>query len=285
MVKSLAWWTAYTGATLVSPLLYIPGFNVYRIVFDLMHTLDLGVMQDIASSLLWQLTEDKADGGIYDGDSKSSRFATAYNDYCEWVKRENLPAAAKARRFKHSQWRKDNKFPSISQQVMKAATLRSFQYYLLEKCFEPSAMTTEAGCMRAAMMREFVAADVVMRGASKFLTADQRAKLIDHFEGALVAYGWLAAWAAHSDLNLYPVHPKAHALLHIAIDFGVNPRRTACYLDEDMVGRSKRIYNGCHGASAPRRSLERYLIIVGLRWISVIRRHRLAALRDYNRGA
>ena len=158
--------------------------------------------------------------------------------------------------------------------------LRSFQYYLLEACLRPLAMRTEAGCMRGAMMREFVAADLVMRKAGKFLDLNQRNQLIDHFENALLAYNWLSTWAERNFLKLYPMKPKIHALQHIAMDFGLNPRRTTCMLDEDMVGRAKRIYNGCHSDSAPYRSLQRYLIIVGLRWTAALRRVRLARLRE-----
>jgi hypothetical protein len=279
LVDSLAWWTSYVGGKPVSPLVYVVGFNVYRIVFDLMHTLDLGMMQDCASSVLWQLTEAKKDGGVWDGDSTQDRFNAAYIEYSAWVKRQRLPA--KARRFKSSQWRRgDRYYPSISQLVMKAAMLRSFQYFLLEACLKPAAMETEVGCIRAAMMREFVAADEVMRRAGKFLTLDQRAKLIDHFESALVSYNWLSSWAESENLVLYPVKPKCHALLHIGLDFGMNPRQAVCMLDEDMVGRCKRLYNGCHGSSAPKRSLERYLIIVGLRWIAALRNFRIRAIRN-----
>jgi hypothetical protein len=240
-----------------------------------------GVMQDCASSVFWQLTAAIEDGGIYDGDSRDARFAAAYNDYSEWVRRQRLPS--KARRFKKDQWRKGSQYPSISQQVMKAAVLRSFQYYLLEACLRPEAMRTEVGCMRAAMMREFVSADIVMRAAPKFLEPSQRAKLIDHFEGALLAYNWLSNWAAGENQRLYPMKPKCHALQHIAMDFGVNPRRTMCYLDEDMVGRAKRIYNGCDGRTAPHRSLQRYLIVIGIRWLSALRRIRIAALQRRGR--
>ena len=157
-VDSTAWWTAYTAGVLVSPLVYIPGFDVWRLAYDLMHVLDLGVMQDCAASVLWQLTEPATAGGIFDGDTRKDRFDAAYRDYSRWVKRQRLPA--KARRFKHEQWRnRGTDFPSVSQQVMKAAQLRSFQYYLLEACVRPEAMTTDVGSMRAAMMREFVAAD------------------------------------------------------------------------------------------------------------------------------
>lgn len=119
-----------------------------------------------------------------------------------------------------------------------------------------------------------------MRQAGKFLTTAQRQGLTQHFEGALLAYSWLSSWAAGAGFNLYPEKPKMHALLHIAMDFGVNPRRTVCMLDEDMVGRAKRIYDACHGGSAPKRSLQRYMIIIGLRWTAALRRFRVNRLRE-----
>ena len=159
LVNSIAWWTAYTAGALVSPLVYIPGFDIWRLVFDLMHVLDLGVMQDCAASVMWTLTEAPEDGGIYAGHDRRSRFDAAYCDYVDWTRRQRLPS--KARRFRQHQWCKGTDYPTISQQVMKAAQLRSFQYYLLEAVLRPAAMTTEPGCMRAAMMREFVAADAL----------------------------------------------------------------------------------------------------------------------------
>ena len=125
--------------------------------------------------------------------------------------------------------------------------------------------------------------DILMRGAGKFLSTDERQALTRHFESALLAYNWLASWADREGHYLYPERPKLHALLHIAMDFSMNPRRVTCMLDEDMVGRSKRIYNACHPTSAPQRSLMRYLIIVGLRWTAVLRRLRMDYLRR-NRG-
>ena len=124
-----------------------------------------------------------------------------------------------------------------------------------------------------------------MRGAGKFLTRDERSALIDRTEKALLAYNALAVESYDADVALYEVKPKHHALLHLAIDFGLNPRRTSCYLDEDMVGRAKRIYVGCHGLSAPKRSLQRYIIIIGLRWTAAIRKLRLAQARRDSIGA
>ena len=55
---------------------------------------------------------------------------------------------------------------------------------------------------------------------------------------------------------------------------GVNPRRTTCYADEDMVGKVKTIVSKCHGSTAGRRSIDRYANLVGTIWWK-----RLAELR------
>jgi hypothetical protein len=53
---------------------------------------------------------------------------------------------------------------------------------------------------------------------------------------------------------------------HMATDYPCNPRAKTCYQDEDMVGRVKEIYSSTHGATAVLRTIQRYCIIVGLRW-------------------
>ena len=125
-----------------------------------------------------------------------------------------------------------------------------------------------------------------MRRAGKFLKPDERAALMNHFENALLSYNALAVGSVEAGKKLYPLIPKHHAMVHIAFDFSLNPRRTSCYQDEDMVGRCKRLYNGCYGGhTAPKRSLQRYIIMIGLRWTAAIRRLRLARARRLRDGA
>ena len=64
--------------------------------------------------------------------------------------------------------------------------------------------------------------------------------------------------------KLYKLIPKFHALTHY-YDTRLNPRRVTCYQDEDMVGRMKKIYVRCHGNTAPRASLQRYRVMIGIR--------------------
>jgi hypothetical protein len=43
---------------LVSPLLFLIGFNIWKVVFDIMHCLDLGLLQPAVASSMWELVED-----------------------------------------------------------------------------------------------------------------------------------------------------------------------------------------------------------------------------------
>lgn len=97
---------------------------------------------------------------------------------------------------------------------------------------------------------------------------------------ALVFYNALASESVRLWTHLWAVVPKHHAVTHMVYDAqGVNPRAATCYQDEDMVGRVKRIYVACHGATAPKRTLQRYIILQGVRW-----RDRLLRLRTATTG-
>lgn len=152
------WWLLMTAGVLVSPFLFIPGFHLFRGMFDIMHTLDLGIYQKGSASTLWELTESLEDGGVFAGEDRDERLEEAYRSYCRWVDRNKLPDRAK--KFKKGQWKpKGAKYPSITQTAMKAATLRSFQYWLFEICCTERATRTDRGVTRAAMYRGFVSAD------------------------------------------------------------------------------------------------------------------------------
>jgi hypothetical protein len=157
---------------------------------------------------------------------------------------------------------------------MKAAATRTFQYWLEEVCARPEAATSDRGIMRAALWHTLCNADRVWRKAGKWPTVEESSAAKTAMLDALAAYA-----ALHDPVKkLYQRLPKGHAMMHIAMgDFGVNPRRTQCYKDEDQVGRCKRLYQGCHANSAPNRSLVRYIVVQGLRWTQEIRMLRLRA--------
>ena len=62
--------------------------------------------------------------------------------------------------------------------------------------------------------------------------------------------------------------PKNHLITHLMYDQApqANPRRVLCYADEEMVGKMKRIMERCHGSTAGRMGMHRYIILAGVRW-------------------
>lgn len=251
---------AATGT--VSPLLGIPGFNIWRVQFDIMHTLDLGVLTHALPSALTELT---ATADVFPAKTREGRLAQATQSYQVWCKANKIASAAK--KFT-TRWC-EGPYPCIGQFQAKAAAIRSMVYWFKVICGR--AATTLHGSLRATMMNSFVEADEIMRRSGRHLPPEAQVQLAKAMERALCAYNALAAEAIEADVRLWKLLPKHHAMTHIAYDNGgTNPRKVSCYLDEDMVGRMKRIYCMCHGSTAPRTSLQRYIILCGLRWKSVL---------------
>jgi hypothetical protein len=142
-------------------------------------------------------------------------------------------------------------------------------YWLAEICTKHA--HDEHDHLVSAMLSSFVAADVVCREAGRHFTAHQKAEFGKCIENALLANNALASEAAEQGRRLWKLLPKHHALMRIAFDFELNPRRVQCYADEDMVGRAKRLYVRCHGGTAPEKCLLRYAILRGARWWDSLR--------------
>ena len=94
--------------------------------------------------------------------------------------------------------------------------------------------------------------------------------VVDQF---LADYTWLGVQADRLHLFLFSGVPKLHWLWHMAHRAHyLNPRRAACFIDEDFVGRVKKIAVRCTAASAlhrvPTYVMQKYrwlLHMIGLR--------------------
>ena len=111
----------------------------------------------------------------------------------------------------------------------------------------------------------FCEADRICRRVGRYFAAEQHAEFCGWLEVGLRSANELAAVALMRKWELYKLIPTFHALTHY-YDTRLNPRRATCYQDEDMVGRMKKIYVRCHGKTAPRASLQRYRVMIGIRW-------------------
>ena len=232
--------------------------------FDIMHTMDLGILQYIIPSALAELVAPRDHGGLWDGANRAARVAAASADYRDWCDRHHVPTQYRAKAITES-WVKGD-YPKVSMVHAKAAAMRRMTQWISGLCDTASA--GQHGARRAMLFRKLVQADRLLADSGRFLTpasADLYGSLV---ETALAVYGQLSSEAFAADIRLWPITPKFHAMQHIAYDQARmhNPRRVHCYSDEDMVGKSKRIYIRCHGTTAPQRGLQRYALLQNMRW-------------------
>ena len=208
---------------------------------------------------------------MFVGASRGARYKDAFRKYRAWCRTRHVKSVIR-KPFAVKVWRgTSTKYPRISQIQAKAAALRTMAYWLDSVCREHA--VDEHGADRATMIANFVKFDKVCRRNGRHLRASEHLLLCRYLEAALVSYNHLAVGAAQAGRKLYKVIPKFHAITHY-YSIGINPRRVSCYQDEDMVGRMKRIYVRCHGATAPRRALQRYAVLACIRWWDVLRQLR-----------
>ena len=76
----------------VSPLLRIPGFCIWHVRFDIMHTLDLGVLTHALPSALTELT---AEADVFNARTREERLQLATRSYRAWCAYNNVDSVAK----------------------------------------------------------------------------------------------------------------------------------------------------------------------------------------------
>ena len=252
------WMSMYTAAAIVSPLLFILGFHVSRVLFDILHCLDLGVYQVAVPSAMKELTARK---DVWPGNTIAARFKAASTDYKIWRKQKRIKSYT-PKPFVAKAWLK-HKPPRVTQLTIKGAALRNMVTWIATVCNEHA--SDDHGKLRAYMFNNFVEADRVCRSAGRHLTPQQHKQLNTALENALQAYNALAAESVIAKTKLWKLLPKHHAITHV-YDVPINPRRTACNQDEEFVGLCKKVYVSCHGTTAPIRCLQRLSIALCLRW-------------------
>ena len=130
-----------------SPLLQMPAFNIWKVQFDCMHTVDLGVLQHAIPSALQELC---ASGAHFEGTTIEQRVRAASVAYKEWCSANRV--SAKARRIT-VHWLQ-GPWPSISQVHCKAAALRRMVGWMAAVCGEASA--SNPGDMHARWRHSFL---------------------------------------------------------------------------------------------------------------------------------
>ena len=221
-----------------SPLLEIPGFNIWRVWADVMHTMDLGILQWANASALFALT-DKAD--VWVAPKRKARLYKAHEDYLSWSAVNGCGKTAP--RFEEKKLRPStHAYPCFTQRQRKASSLRAMQYWLHDVCAAAAREHPSDGyVLMAGLFENLVRLDVITRRADRYLNDSEAEMVAEAREKALCAYNALADLAIRQNEYLWKFVPKFHMCTRIFYDMApfANPRRVHCYADEDMVGKGK----------------------------------------------
>ena len=256
--------TGWASKTPVSPLCEIPGFSIWRCMFDLMHTLELGLLQRVVPAALQGLLgiapgradEPEEESVWLPGRNLKARCAAATADYLAWCRRNKISSSSRVKRIT-PRWLR-GQWPTISQEHAKAAALRAMLPWVVTHTAARRRATRHHKLRHRALAGLLHMDSIYGNGKQRFLSMEQATTAQQAALAALRALAELRALAPGGPWHLVP---KAHALQHIVMDCaGGNPRAVHCYQDEDFIGRVKAIYVSCHGRTAPMRAVQRYCL-------------------------
>ena len=264
-------YNAWASRTPRSPLTTLPGFSIWRCQFDLMHVLELGILQRAIPAALQGLmgikpgsspqTVDLAGSAFCqsaEGRSRQGQCLAATKAYLQWAQRTMLPHSSRIKKISE-RWVR-GAYPDVSQEHAKAAAMRAMLPWVagVAEGQRTRMANDRVAALRATLLTELAKMDECYKGQPRFLSRAVEARAQAHCTAALEALRDLATSLPRGPFKLTP---KCHALLHISWDSAMqNPRHAHCYQDEDFVGRTKRTYVRCHGATAPLRTIQRYAL-------------------------
>ena len=156
----------------------------------------------------------------------------------------------------------------MTQHMAKGAATRHMVRWILSVLMRPGVSTTPIQLVRLALFEKWTTFEVICARTGRYFSPADLKSLQDSVEAALVAQNALHAHAlANNSLHWHQL-PKNHSASHMAFEFCplANPRKIHCYPDEDMIGKMKRLMSKCHGKTAGRMGVLRYIILAGTRW-------------------
>ena len=122
------------------------------------------------------------------------------------------------------------------------------------------------GCVTA--MAKFITG---LDRAGDFLTDDEAIQISDAGLAYLRQYAFLARRSLAKRESLWKIRPKHHYFHHMVLNVRVqkvNLSRTQCFHGEDFMGKTKNLARRCHRRSVQNRALERYIQLIGARWMA-----------------
>jgi len=164
-------------------------------------------------------------------------------------------------------------FPELSS-CFRAMRVLQINKFLCRKCVElaeKASATDELARLRGTLAWSYLSYHNTLDTASLFLT-DVEVLAFDRATN-LFNMTLMKLVATDPQKHVWRARPKHHGLDHLAITLihvsKLNPKKTSCLLEEDFLGKLKKIGIGCRGGdclSMTSRFFDRYLLELAIRW-------------------
>ena len=232
-----------------------------------MHTVHLGIGQDLCGSLLAELlllSEEQAPGMPADKILRS-----LWMDFCTWCSNNKIKRPSKPFSVRLIGWGKSRQAYAILSNGVKAAQVKILISWLAKAVQEMPGQNAWRFRLRAVCAWGLAKFLHVCDNAS-FFFSDEECDSMSHAANCfLMCYQQLAVDSLAANKKMYKCRPKHHyfdELWRAAKSNKKNPRHHHCFMDEDYVGRISKLGKNTHRGQVALRTLQRYSLYMKSLW-------------------
>ena len=246
----------------VSEVFGLPGFRLEHITADLMHCVDLGIVQYLLGNVIWELCFVEMKGLITKPNPILGEMMVMFRIASKALSKGlTIEYKCPISSLTIGMLRKDTKAPKMKTKAAEGRKLVPVVRWILENMFKQESAHEKLryNCVKAIDM---------------FYTClDVPASIFDPKSCALYARRHISLWAElglealdnlshqHSGWVSFRYYPKHHLTLHCVEDQVANsgnPRRNWCYMDEDAIGKAVAVAEELHAKTLHRSVVERH---------------------------
>ena len=211
------------------PIWTIPGLNIFNVLFDMLHMMDLGVSAHVIGNVLDVfLRDDRL------GPNQDARLSVIWSRIREMYKRKNSPTRLghlTASMFKGG----DNKYPQLS---CKGNECRHLLPVILDLCHEYHQPEKEESIHRLAVVTHLCRIYGLAETTTWRLGDGDHAALRSSVQQFLSHYSWLAARALEAGHIRWQFTVKFHYMAHLPdMTKYIAPKWCSTYPFESFVGK------------------------------------------------
>lgn len=261
-------WRSQPPAPLVkeSPLSRLPLFHRDMIRIDTMHTCNLGVCAWVgAGALLWL-----CGSGHFGHEKLANQLATAWLSFRQWLHEHGLQSS---QRPFTGRWLGLH-VQDFAEMHVKAWNCRLIINWM--DCeYRKACVNDEEGRLNAVLLWCCNEAFHLCEASGRVLSHAAADRYCELVEKAVGLYFELSRRALQKQVMRYPLRPKVHLWLHLALmvkEDHINPRFYHCFSDEGFLKVTLKAARASPRAAMSSAVVRRYLLRLSLTWAARIKK-------------